>query len=156
MHKTPILCMVPTAEFENAKRAFDALNRTNPEEHEIKFAGEFLAKASFLNALGDKTKRDESFKKNVMGEYVAMLPPIEEVRNLLEDKLAVESYDWFPNPEVSRRLKAEAEKHYNAGGSDKVIKKIDTMDNTKLRAYLKRLIKDNMKVGIEIIIDSGE
>lgn len=156
MHKTPILCMVPTTEFENARRAFDALNRTNPEENEIKFAGEFLVKAPFLNALGDKTKRDELFKKNVMGEYAAMLPPIDEVRNLLDEKLSVESYDWFPNPEVIRKLRAEAEKHYNAGGSDKVIEKIDKMDNTKLRAYLKRLIKDNMKVGIEIIIDGGE
>jgi hypothetical protein len=75
---------------------------------------------------------------------------------LLEERLSVESYDWFPNPEVIRKLRAEAEKHYNAGGSDKVIEKIDKMDNTKLRAYLKRLIKDNMKVGIEIIIDGGE
>lgn len=155
-YKTPILCMVPTTEFENAKRAFDALNRTNPEENEIKFAGEFLAKTPFLNLLGDKTKRDESFQKNVMGEYAAMLPPIDEVRNLLEERLSVESYDWFPNPEVIRKLKAEAEKHYNAGGSDKVIEKIDKMDNTKLRAYLKRLIKDNIKVGLEIISDGGE
>lgn len=156
IHKTPILCMVPTSEFEEAKRTFDTVNRGNPEDAEIRFASDFLQKATFLSGLADGVKRDQSFAVTVMETYAAMLPSVVEVRKLLEDKLSLDPYDWFPNPEVQRRLKIEAEKRYNAGGSGKVIEKIEKMDNAKLRAYLTRLVKDNMTVGIEIIADDKE
>jgi hypothetical protein len=156
MHRTPILCMVPAAEFEAAKRAFDTVNRGNPEDAEIKFASEFLQKATFLSGLADEATRDQLFARNVMAAYTAMLPPVNKVRTLLEERLPLETYDWYPSPEVERRLKTEAEKHYNAGGSDKVLAKIDKMENSKLRTYLKRLVTENMTVGIEIIADDKE
>ncbi len=49
-----------------------------------------------------------------------------------------------------------AEAEYNAGGSDKALMKIDKMDDAKLKLYLKRLVKENMTVGIEIIMDGGQ
>ena len=48
-------------------------------------------------------------------------------------------------------MKQLAEAEYNAGGSDKVLLKIDGMDDAQLKQYLKLLVKDNMTVGIEIL-----
>jgi hypothetical protein len=52
-------------------------------------------------------------------------------------------------------VKQLAEAEYNAGGSDKVLMKIDEMDDAQLKQYLKRLVKDSMTVGIEILANVG-
>jgi hypothetical protein len=46
---------------------------------------------------------------------------------------------------------------YNqGGGSEKALARIEEMDDHKAKEYLKRLIKDNMNVGIEIISEGGD
>jgi hypothetical protein len=52
-------------------------------------------------------------------------------------------------------VKQLAQAEYNAGGSDKVLLKIDEMDDAQLKQYLKRLVKDNITVGIEILANGG-
>ena len=52
---------------------------------------------------------------------------------------------------MEKKIKQLAEAEYNAGGSDKALSKIDQMDDAQLKLYLKRLVKENMTVGIEII-----
>ena len=41
--------------------------------------------------------------------------------------------------------------NYNKTGCDKALEKIEDMDAAEAKQYLKRLIKDNMIVGMEII-----
>jgi hypothetical protein len=65
--------------------------------------------------------------------------------------MAVEPYDWFGLPEVDKKLKEMSEFKYNATGCDRALEKIDNMDIADVKQYLKRLIKDNMIVGMEII-----
>jgi DNA-binding GntR family transcriptional regulator len=48
-----------------------------------------------------------------------------------------------------------AERLQLAYRSDKVLDKIEKMDADKAKEYLKRLIKENMNVGIEIISEGG-
>ena len=62
--------------------------------------------------------------------------------------------DWYGNPSVDSKLRAMAEAEYNETGSDKALDKIEAMDEKNVKHYLKRLIKDNMVVGIEIIKDN--
>ena len=150
-HKTPILCLVPVAEHEETKRSLDTLNRENPTNDEVVVAEAWLDKAAWLKDLQSNAKRDAAFKAKVMGRYAAMLPSVDEVRDLLSKKAAAEPYDWFPSPEVKEKLEAEAKKRYNAGGSNKVVAKIDAMDDATLKVWLKKLVKDNMTVGMEII-----
>ena len=83
-----------------------------------------------------------------------MLPDPGIVRNYLRDKLTAEPYDWFGSPEVERKLKDFAQSKYDMEGSDKALSIIEKMDEHKLKAYLKRLVKDNMIVGMEIIKDN--
>jgi hypothetical protein len=67
----------------------------------------------------------------------------------------VDTYDWRDNPSVKAKVRQLAEAEYNAGGSKKVLKKIDDMDDTHVKQYLKKLVKDSILVGIEILSDTG-
>jgi hypothetical protein len=90
----------------------------------------------------------------MVGEYSTLLPDLDKVRDKL-DHLSVDTYDWRDNPSVKTKVKQLAEAEYNAGGSDKVLMKIDEMDDAQLKQYLKRLVKDSMTVGIEILANVG-
>lgn len=153
-YRTPILCCVSENEFEKAKKAFDTLNRTWVTDAEITAAIEFLEATCLFEVLSDEDKRNEAFIRGIIGEYHSLLPNADKVRDVLE-RLTVETFDWRGNPVVENKIKQLAEAEYYAGGSDKAVSKIDQMDDAQLKLYLKRLVKENMTVGIEIM-SSGE
>ena len=76
---------------------------------------------------------------------------MDEVRSHLSSVMAVSLDDWFGLPEVDKKLRELAEYKYNQSGCDKVLEKIDDMDVADVKQYLKKLIRDNMIVGMEII-----
>jgi hypothetical protein len=152
----PILCMVPVKEFDAAKKTFDTLSRTSPSDTEIQAAIEFLETASFLEDLGDQEKRLAAFRKETIGEYVTMLTDTAKVQEELYKKLSIDPYEWYGNPSVKQMIQRMAKNEYDAGGSDKALRKIDSMDDTTLKGYLKRLVKENMMVGMEIIESGGK
>ena len=80
-----------------------------------------------------------------------MLTNVEEVKQYLTNRMSSDPYDWFGLPEVDEKLKKMAEAKYNETGCDRALEKIDSMDITEVKRYLKDLIKDNMIVGMEII-----
>lgn len=154
-YRTPILCCVSENEFGEAKRAFDTLNRNWSTDTEIKAALEFLETTSIFEVLSNQNKRDASFERVFVGEYHALLPNLDKVRDELE-RLSIDTYEWHENPSVKSKVKKLAEAEYNSGGSDKALTKIDKMDDFQLKQYLKRLVRDNMNVGIEIIVNGDE
>lgn len=154
-YRTPILCCVSDIEYEKAKKAFETLNRNWGTDSEIKAAIAFLESTTLFGILTDEVKRNEAFKKDIVGEYSTLLPDLDKVRDTL-DRLTIETYDWSGNPSVKGKVKQLAEAEYNAGGSEKVLLKIDKMDDAQLKQYLKRLIKDSITIGIEILANDGE
>ena len=153
MYQTPILCMIPENELGMARNAFGAIHRNNPEAHDIENALAYLGKATFFATLQDEKKRNQAFLDKVVRGFVTMLPEPGVVRNYLRDKLATDPYEWFGSPEVERKLKDFAQSKYDMEGCDKALSIIEEMDEHKLKTYLKRLVKDNMIVGMEIIKD---
>ncbi|MFA7382862.1 MAG: hypothetical protein WC001_05380 [Desulfurivibrionaceae bacterium] len=153
-YRTPILCCVSDAEYDNAKKAFETLNRNWGLDSEIKSALAFLGSTTLFAILADEEKRNAAFKRDIVGEYSTLLPDLDKVRDTL-DRLSVDTYDWRDNPSVKGKVKQLAEAEYNAGGSDKVLLKIDQMDDAQLKQYLKRLVKDSITVGIEILANGG-
>jgi hypothetical protein len=135
---------------------FGAINRNNPEEAEVKFALEFLQhKASFLTDLGDKVKIDAAFIRDIIGRFTVVLPDADEVRSRLEAVVTTLPYDWYGDRVVQREVERFAQARYNQGGSDRALARIEKMDADKAKEYLKRLIKDYINVGIEIISEGG-
>ncbi|MCB8817402.1 hypothetical protein [Desulfosporosinus shakirovi] len=156
-HRTPILCCVSEAEFGAAKKSFETLNRSWGTDAEIKAALEFLETTELFDVLSDEEKCNVAFVRDIIGEYRAMLPELGKVRDALEH-LSIEgdTYGWYGNPTVKNKVKQLAEAEYNSGGSDKALHKIDEMDDLQqLKQYLKRLVKESMAVGIEILASGG-
>jgi len=153
-YRTPILCCVSEAEYEKAKKAFETLNRNGGTDAEIKASLAFLESTTLFDVLADDDKRNTAFNRDIVGEYSALLPDLDKVRNTL-DHLSVDTYDWRDNPSVKSKVKRLAEAEYNAGGSDRVLQKIDEMDDAQLKQYLKRLVKESITVGIEILANES-
>ncbi|MCP1662128.1 hypothetical protein J2T61_000799 [Methanocalculus sp. AMF5] len=153
-YKTPILCCVSEDEFEMAKKAFETLNRNGGTDAEIKDSLTFLEFTTLFDVLKDDEMLNIAFKRDIVGEYSALLPDLDKVRGAL-DRLSVDTYDWRDNPNIKIKVKQLAEAEYNAGGSDRVIEKIDEMDDAQLKQYLKRLVKDSIAVGIEILMSGS-
>ena len=153
-NRTPILCCVSDTEYEKAKKAFETLNRNGGTDSEIKSAIAFLESTTMFVILADEEKRNAAFKQDIVGKYSILFPDLDKVRDTL-DRLSIDTYNWRDNPSVKGKVKQLAEAEYNAGGSEKVLLKIDKMDDAQLKQYLKRLIKDSITVGIEILANGG-
>ena len=152
--QTPILCCMDASIYGEAKRAFAVLNSSVQSESEIKSALDFLENATFFAVLEDSEYRDKCFMERVMGYYAKLLPDIQTVRNELEN-LPVDVYDWSDDPKVKDRIYSMAKAEYNAGGSDSAIKKIDSMNESELRDWLKKLVTEDMELGVKIITNGG-
>lgn len=153
-YRTPILCCVSEAEYEKAKRAFETLNRNGGTDAEIKASLAFLEHTTLFAVLADDDERNTAFNRDIVGEYSALLPDLDKVRDAI-DRLSLDAYDWRDNPSVKRKVRQLAEAEYNAGGSDRVLLKIEKMGDAQLKQYLKRLVKDNITVGIEILANKS-
>lgn len=147
----PILCMVEDNQMQAAKIAFSTINRSKPDTSSIEKAIEFLENATFYDCLKNETERDKAFCTAVIKGYSVMLTDIDEVKTYLNRIISADPYEWLGLPEVDKKLKQMAEAKYNQGGCEKALEKIDNMDVSELKRYLKDLIKDNMTVGMEII-----
>lgn len=152
LHRTPILCCVPDEEYEQAQNAFAILNRNLGAEYEVQAGLEYLQRTALFDLIGDETKRDAAFRESIVGRFAALLTNLNEVRDRLE-RLPVDVYAWADNPQVRKRVEELAQAEYQAGGSDKVLTKIESMDDARLKRYLKELVAGNMRVGLEILED---
>lgn len=156
IYKTPILSCVPDSKWNDYKRAFGAINRQNPEDTDVKFALEFLTLNPIWENITNQEKIDEAFVKDILGGFKSILTDLNEVREHLIKYTQVSVYDWGGHSEIKRLVKELAQSKYNREPYERVMHRIDSMDGDKLRDYLKRLVKSNMIVGIEILEDGEE
>lgn len=154
-YQTPILCCIDPSIYSDAKKAFGILNSSVQSESEIKSALEFLENATFFEQLANSSYRDQCFREKIMGRYVSLLPDIQTVRNELE-KLPIDPYDWSDDPRIHSKIEQMAKAEYNAGGSDNAIKTIDSMGESELRDWLKKLVVGDMELGVMIISNGGQ
>ena len=96
-----------------------------------------------FDILADEDKRNTAFNRDIVGKYSILLTDLGRVRETLE-RLSVDTYDWRDNPNVKNKVKRLAEAEYNAGGSDRVLLKIDEKDDVQLKQYLKQLVRDSI------------
>ena len=151
INKTPILCMVDEEELQQAREAFDTLCKKHPDSNSVDKALAFLESTTFYEKLNDKEYIDSAFRKSIVKSYSVILEDLDEVRSHLQSVLAVDIYDWFALPSVDTKLHEMAEYKYTQTGCNKALEKIEDMDASEAKQYLKRLIRDNLIVGMEII-----
>ena len=148
---TPILCMIDDEERPEAKEIFNIMMENSPSEMFINRAIEYLNRVTYFDRLANKELRDKCFMSRVVGDYELMLDDAQVVREYLIAHVTVRPYDWMDNSTVQNQIRMLAEKKYKTGGSEKVWAVVEKMDATELRHYLRDLISDNVKVGIEIL-----
>ena len=154
-YRTPILCCVSEAEFAKAKKSFEAMNHNGATNSEIEAALAYLQSTTLFDTLVDNEKRNAAFKKDIVGEYSVLLPDLDKIRDTL-DNITPDAYDWRDSPSVTSKVKDLADAEYNAGGSDRVLSRIDEMDYAQLKRYLKRLVKNSVTVVIEILAHESD
>jgi hypothetical protein len=154
-YRTPILCCVNESEYTKAKKVFSTLNNNTHSEADIKEALSFLQTAEFFERISSSDYRDKCFADHIIGDYISLLTNIEAVRDALENT-GISAYEWNDNPIVKNRIIALASAEYNAGGSDKVVDIIDTMDGPELKKWLTDIVKKDMGLGVKIIINKED
>lgn len=150
-YDTPILCMLDDEERPEAKEIFAIMMENSPSEMSITRAITYLNRVTYFDKLANKELRDKCFMSRVVGDYGLMLDDAQAIRDYLIAHVTVCPYDWMDNSTVQNQIRLLAEKKYKTGGSEKVWSVVEKMDATELRHYLRDLISDNVKVGIEIL-----
>jgi hypothetical protein len=156
IYKAPLLSCIPAGKWNDYKRAFGAVNRQNSEDSDVKFALEFLTANPIWDDITNQEKIDKAFVKAILGSFKSVLTDLNEVREYLLKHTQVSAYDWGGHQEINRLVKELAQSKYSKEPYERVMRRIDSMDGDKLKDYLKRLVKGNMIVGIEILEDGEE
>lgn len=156
-HQMPIRAMVPPTELQSASRMFQAIDYNNADKKDVSFALSFLSgMPEFITDLSDAVKIEAAFVRCIIGRYATVLTDSAEVRKHLRDHIP-ESYDqWYGSPTIASEIKKLARSKYLNGGNSAVMKKIDRMNADEAKALLKRLVTDDVEVGISIINKEGE
>ena len=69
----------------------------------------------------------------------------------LKSHVTESPYHWMGSKEVSVKIKEMANANYVKSGCSEAKQVIDNMPVDQLKDYLKKLIEDNIAVGVEII-----
>lgn len=154
-HRTPILCCMKDTQYIAAKKVFATLNSSTQSEADIKEALEFLQKADFFDDIASADYRDECFAKHIIGDYTSLISDMNAVRDALEST-GISAYEWNDNPSIRSKVDSMANAEYNAGGSDKVVDIIESMDDAELKKWLTDIVRKDMGLGIKIIINKEE
>ena len=147
----PALAMVPEDDIAEARKAFDTINRANPDAASIDHALAYLERATIFEAFNSQEARDTAFKDLIIKNYTVMLTNVDEVKTYLNSHATTEPYYWLGSSEIENKLKQMSEANYNRTGYVQAEEIIDGMDSDEVKRYLKDLIRDNMIVGMEII-----
>ena len=150
-YSMPILAMANSSEYEKARKAFDTLNRKNPDNDAMEFTQAFMEKTSIFERLKDPEERDKAFREKIIENRDVLLDNIDEVKSELKKRVSIPPYSWLSHWSVRDCLDQMCSAKYAVSGYDKAVETINEMDPIDVKRYLKELLKDNMVVGMEII-----
>ena len=98
---------------------------------------------------------EDAFRKRILGRYSAIIYDIREVKEYIQSRCSSDAYDWYGSPTVQNKVKEYASSVYRTKANNGVMDRIDDMSADEAKEYLKRLVKDDMEVGISIISREG-
>lgn len=150
-YSMPILAMVPDAEVSIARKAFDVINVKTRDEDAIAAAEDYISKMSYVDDLNSEAARDAAFRDVFLGDRSILFENVDEVKAYLCSHASEAPFHWLGSKEVTGKIKTMAQAKYIGSGYGKAKKVIDDMPAEQVKEYLKRLIEDNITVGVEIM-----
>ena len=155
INKTPAIAMFPINEETQAVRALQALDRAESTDEDVRFALEWLGnRVPMLELMNDGNAIDDSFRSRVVHPFEAILMDLDDVRRRL-DNAGIEPSNWL-GESAKRIVEAAANESYARDGAQKLISRIDRMNGDKLRAFVKRLVSNNVRIGVEMLAAEEE
>ena len=153
LHKTPALAVVSSKLYENAKVVFEAINEKKTPASNVEKALEIVQNhADSLDGFNDKKRIDKAFSEKLLGRYAVVLD-IQTVRTKLKENLGDNVYGWFGHPELQRVINALAQSEYSRNCATRLTAKIDNMSANEAKEYLKKLVANQLEIGIEILME---
>ena len=154
---TPILAMVPKSERDNAKKVFETIMTSSPDEKDVRFAIDYLEKRpNYLNDLDNEQKIEEAFRDSIIDEeYRILIDDNAEIRDELYSKSQNDPYQWYSNVRVREIVKKFVENKYYTGEThNKVTTKVMKMSDVDAKNLLIELLDKNFEVGLKILRES--
>lgn len=149
--ETPISCMFDDKERKQARIMLRVVDDKTPSTEDVDKALQYLQKAGFYDRLKDEAERDGCFMKRVVGDYAVMLGDAASVRKYLRAHVPDAPHFWMDNQTVTNQIHNLADQAYKTKGCEAALEVIDNMDPAELKRYLRTLIADNLRVGMEIL-----
>lgn len=150
-YSMPILCMVPDDEVATARKVFGFINSKTKDAEAIATAEDYISKMSCSKKMNNKEERDKAFVESFLGDYSVLFEDIDKVKAYLISHVSEAPYHWLGNKEVLSKIKTMANANYMKSGYGKAKKVIDDMPAEQVKEYLKKMIEDNVVVGVEIM-----
>lgn len=147
----PVLAVVPDDEMSIARKVFSIINTKRKDEESIAAAEDYLSKMTYADKLRNKSERDKAFRDAFLGDYTILFDNVDDVISYLKSHVTDAPYHWMGSKEVLAKIKTMANANYIKSGYSEAKQVIDNMPVEQLKDYLKKLIEDNIAVGVEII-----
>ena len=106
---------------------------------------------SYVDDLNSEAARDAAFRDVFLGDCSILFENVDEVKAYLCSHASEAPFHWLGSKEVTGKIKTMAQAKYIGSGYGKAKKVIDDMPAEQVKEYLKRLIEDNITVGVEIM-----
>ncbi len=151
INSMPIICMVPTSEFDKARQAFNIILGNNTDKNTTEIALKYLENASFMDNLSNKELMNKAFRKTFTKNYDVLIEDISDLKKEIINRVSIKPYDWIGRLEIDEIIKNYANDKYNESGVENALECINGMDINEVKKYLQKLIKNNINVGIEIL-----
>ncbi|MFA6377472.1 MAG: hypothetical protein WCW63_02485 [Acholeplasmataceae bacterium] len=150
--KFPILLFFDK-EIGHARKVFDIIAYGSKNEQDLIAAISFLDNPIFAK-LGDDIYVHDEFVAKIVKGYASVIDidDLNPLISMLISEVGKNVYSWADSiSSVNNTVSHYSDTCYRASGYQKVYAEIDKMTANDAKEYLKRLIKDNVDVGIAII-----
>lgn len=152
IHKTPALVMVKSDLYEEAKLVFGTINEKSTPAYNVERALDILQKhEDILESFSSADSIDRAFQNKLLGRYAVVLKDIQSVRANLKETLGANVYDWYGHPDLQRVISKLAQGEYVRNCASRLAGEIDKMSADEAKKYLKKLVANQLEIGIEIL-----
>ena len=80
---------------------------------------------------------------------------VEEARHVISSRISADPYEWLTGNAARSVVRETAENHYLSGANQALLDRIDQMNDTQAKMYLKRLVQDKLDVGVQMMDSEG-
>lgn len=155
-HLTPISVLVDETDTDKANKLFRVFTDNSADAKTIEQSLVYLEnKPVFIARMDNPDEIEDAFRAKILGRYSTVICDLNDVKDYIQSRCTTPIYDWYGSPSVQKKVAEYASSVYRTSANSGVMQRIDDMSPDEAKAYLKRLVKDDVEVGISIITSEG-